>query len=107
MKTLSSKVRVTLYLFAYCGIVAIGIFGMCSFAHAAGAKWVSLFDWSDQNEFGYVDHDTCIGCGNCVEASPVAFYLGGDEKAHIWNDAGREEIGEGMDACPVEAVHFR
>lgn len=96
MKTLSSKVRVTLYLFAYCGIFAIGIFGMCSFAHAAGAKWV--YD-------PWIETDVCIECALCVENHPFSFYWSTDGKPRVWHDADPTDVGEAADECPVQAIH--
>ncbi len=60
---------------------------------------------------GYVDKDTCIGCGICPDVCPEIFKMDDDGKAV----AGKEEIPEdiidnALDAesqCPVDAIQVK
>ena len=57
---------------------------------------------------GYVDQDTCIGCGLCAGMSPEIFEMNDDGKAN----ASEDEISdilldsarEAEEGCPVSAI---
>lgn len=55
-----------------------------------------------------VDHDLCIGCGNCEDVCPEIFRLMDDGLAHvIAEDPGPDLYGcasDAADACPVSAI---
>lgn len=55
----------------------------------------------------YVDQDTCIGCGLCVDTCPEVFQLNADGKAEAiadTTDENRSGILEAIDNCPVNAI---
>ncbi|HAE38402.1 MAG TPA: ferredoxin [Candidatus Riflebacteria bacterium] len=55
----------------------------------------------------FVDHDICIGCGQCEMICPAVFKLSGDKATVIQkpvateNEAGADEAAKG---CPVGAI---
>ena len=55
-----------------------------------------------------VDHDLCIGCGNCEDACPEVFRLEADGLAHVIVAAPGEElygcVRDAADSCPVDAI---
>ncbi len=57
-----------------------------------------------------VDHDLCIGCGNCEDVCPELFRLMDDGLAHVIVDTADERdygcAREAADACPVDAISF-
>lgn len=55
----------------------------------------------------YVDQDTCIGCGVCVDTCPDVFRLNEDGKAEAIADTtegSRSGVLEAIDNCPVSAI---
>lgn len=55
-----------------------------------------------------VDHDLCIGCGNCEDVCPEVFRLQDDGLAYvIVENPGEELYGctrDAADSCPVAAI---
>lgn len=55
-----------------------------------------------------VDHDLCIGCGNCEEVCPEVFELKDDGLAHVITENPGEELyacaRDAADSCPVDAI---
>lgn len=55
-----------------------------------------------------VDHDLCIGCGNCEDTCPEVFRLEDDGLAHVLvEDPGPDLYGcvrDAADSCPVDAI---
>jgi ferredoxin len=55
-----------------------------------------------------IDHDLCIGCGNCEDACPELFRIMDDGLAHVVVEQIEPEqygcAGEAADACPVSAI---
>jgi ferredoxin len=57
----------------------------------------------------YVDQDSCISCGLCVDTLPEVFRMNDDDLAEVHEATGasEEEIQEAMDACPVACIHWQ
>ena len=58
----------------------------------------------------WVDQDTCISCGLCIDSVPEVFRFDDDGKAECYNPAGasEEEIqNNAIDVCPVACIHWR
>jgi ferredoxin len=57
---------------------------------------------------GFVDQDTCIGCGLCTAVCPEVFEMNDDGKAQASvNDISEELLDSAKDAeegCPVTAI---
>ncbi|QGU94165.1 ferredoxin [Clostridium bovifaecis] len=57
---------------------------------------------------GFVNKDTCIGCGLCEGICPHVFYIDNDGKAAaIAEEISASDIDDARDAeaqCPVEAI---
>lgn len=55
-----------------------------------------------------VDHDLCIGCGNCEAECPEVFEVRDDGLAHvICDDVSPELYGcvrDAKESCPVDAI---
>lgn len=55
-----------------------------------------------------VDHETCIGCGLCVDVCPAVFEMNADGKAEAKGDIvpvdSEAECREAADQCPVDAI---
>lgn len=55
-----------------------------------------------------VDHDLCIGCGNCEDVCPEIFQLQDDGLAHVITENPDEELygcaRDAADSCPTEAI---
>ncbi len=55
-----------------------------------------------------VDHDLCIGCGNCEDECPEVFRLQDDGLAYVINEQPDEElygcVRNAADSCPVDAI---
>jgi ferredoxin len=56
----------------------------------------------------YVDVDECTGCEVCVQTCPEVFQMNDDGVAEVSNQTGASEddIQEGIDACPVQCIHW-
>lgn len=56
----------------------------------------------------YVDKDSCISCGLCVETAPEVFRFDDDNLAEAFDPAGaaEEKIQQAIDACPVSCIHW-
>ena len=57
----------------------------------------------------YVDQDTCISCGLCVDTVPEVFRMNDSDLAEVYDPAGaaEDQIQEAMDACPVACIHWQ
>jgi ferredoxin len=57
----------------------------------------------------FVDQDTCISCGLCVDTVPEVFRMDDSNLAEVYDPAGasEEQIQEAMDACPVACIHWQ
>lgn len=58
----------------------------------------------------WVDKDECISCGLCVSNLPDVFRMDDDDKAECYNPAGASEDDiqeQGIDACPVQCIHWK
>ena len=57
----------------------------------------------------YVDQDTCISCGLCVDTVPEVFRMNDADLAEVYDPAGaaEDQIQEAMDACPVACIHWQ
>lgn len=58
----------------------------------------------------WVDEDTCISCGLCIDNLPNAFRYADSGKAECYDPDGAtaEEIqSEAIDACPVSCIHWK
>ncbi|HET6350522.1 MAG TPA: ferredoxin [Coriobacteriia bacterium] len=57
-----------------------------------------------------VDHDLCIGCGNCEDACPEVFRLEDDGLAHVIVEKPGDELygctREAAESCPVDAINI-
>jgi ferredoxin len=55
-----------------------------------------------------VDHDLCIGCGNCAEICPEVFELREDGYSWVVQEAPDESlrdcVEDAEESCPVEAI---
>jgi len=53
-----------------------------------------------------IDRSLCVGFGDCVEAAPAAFRLGGDDVVAFVEPESveREQLVAACDACPVDAL---
>ncbi|MGK7927810.1 MAG: ferredoxin [Spirulina sp.] len=57
----------------------------------------------------YVDEVTCIGCKHCAHTAPNTFYIEPDygRARAIRQDGDSEDlIGEAIDTCPVNCIHW-
>ncbi|MCD6271145.1 ferredoxin [bacterium] len=53
-----------------------------------------------------VDHNLCIGCGNCQAVAPKAFELK-DGQSYVkenWREESEENIRAAKEGCPVQAI---
>lgn len=58
----------------------------------------------------YVDSDTCIGCGLCVELCPEVFEMDGAlarTKSDSVPSGAEESCRTAMDSCPVIAISIK
>lgn len=58
----------------------------------------------------WVDEDSCISCGLCIDNLPDVFRYASSGKAECYDPAGasQEEIqSEAIDACPVQCIHWK
>lgn len=58
----------------------------------------------------WVDEDSCISCGLCIDNLPDVFRYAGSGKAECYDPAGasQEEIqNDAIDACPVQCIHWK
>lgn len=57
---------------------------------------------------GYVDKDTCIGCGLCPSICPEVFEMDDDGKAVATKDDvpgdAEDSAKEAEEQCPVDAI---
>lgn len=56
-----------------------------------------------------IDHEECIGCGNCAELCPEVFEMNEEAgKAEVIKPEGgpEDEITEAMEGCPVECIYW-
>jgi ferredoxin len=53
-----------------------------------------------------IDHDLCIGLGNCVAIAPGVFTLDKENKAVATNyqSADEKTLFEAAESCPVKAI---
>jgi len=55
-----------------------------------------------------VDHNLCIGCGNCEDTCPEVFRLEADGLAYAIVESPGEElydcVRDAADSCPVDAI---
>ena len=51
-----------------------------------------------------VDHDLCIGCGNCESMCPQVFKLENGKSTVISEDCGDCDCQAVIDSCPVSAI---
>jgi ferredoxin len=55
-----------------------------------------------------IDHDLCIGCGNCEDTCPEIFELREDGLAYVIVEEPDESLygcaRDAADSCPVEAI---
>ncbi len=60
---------------------------------------------------GYVDKDTCIGCGICPDVCPEIFSMVDDGKAEaVDTEISDEILDNAKDAeaqCPVDAIEVK
>jgi len=58
----------------------------------------------------WVDQDTCISCGLCVDSVPEVFRFADNGKAECFNATGASEDEiqhSAIDVCPVSCIHWR
>ena len=57
----------------------------------------------------YVDQRVCIGCGLCASLLPEVFRLNDEGVSEVFDQAGATEakVGEVIDRCPVNCIHWR
>ncbi len=51
--------------------------------------------------------DKCLGCGACAAIAPDVFEINDDGKAFVkdnWQEASKDQIKQGIEACPMEAI---
>jgi ferredoxin len=57
-----------------------------------------------------IDHDDCIGCGQCEQVYPEVFELGDDGFAHVINEEPAEDLAskveEAIEECPTAAISW-
>ncbi|MBE0447080.1 MAG: ferredoxin [Actinobacteria bacterium] len=57
-----------------------------------------------------IDHDECIGCGQCEQVCPEVFELRDDGFAYVINEAPNEtlipEVDEAIEECPTGAISW-
>ncbi|OJU14387.1 MAG: ferredoxin [Clostridiales bacterium 43-6] len=57
---------------------------------------------------GFVDKDTCIGCGVCPDVCPEIFFMDEEDKAQAKDTEIPEDVMdtavEARDSCPVSAI---
>ncbi len=55
-----------------------------------------------------IDHDLCIGCGNCEDLCPEVFRLRDDGLSYVIAEEPGEELygctRDAEDSCPVSAI---
>lgn len=59
---------------------------------------------------GYVDQDSCVGCGACVATCPDAFQLNENGLAEGYQEipAGSvDDANAAMEDCPVAAITLK
>jgi ferredoxin len=56
-----------------------------------------------------IDRDLCVGFGDCVDASPEAFELDGEDVAVFTcpENVSRDELLRACRSCPVDAITAR
>jgi len=58
----------------------------------------------------WVDQDTCISCGLCIDNLPSVFRFADDGRAECYDPSGasEEEIqNDAIDICPVACIHWK
>jgi len=58
----------------------------------------------------WVDEDSCISCGLCIDNLPNVFRYADSGKAECFDPGGaaEEEIqNEAIDVCPVQCIHWK
>lgn len=57
-----------------------------------------------------VDHDECIGCGQCEQICPEIFELRDDGLAYVINERPSEDLtseaDEAIEECPTAAISW-
>ncbi|MDO5037779.1 MAG: permease [Tissierellia bacterium] len=56
----------------------------------------------------HLDQGACMGCGICTRTYPQAFEMAGKKaRAKKIQNLDRDRVQEAMEACPVQAIHYR
>lgn len=58
----------------------------------------------------WVDQDSCISCGMCVNNLPDVFRFDDSGKAECFDSSGASEEtiqSEAIDICPVACIHWK
>lgn len=57
-----------------------------------------------------IDHDECIGCGQCEQVCPEVFELRDDGLAYVINEGPDEglipTVDEAIEECPTGAISW-
>ena len=57
-----------------------------------------------------VDHDLCIGCGQCEDMCPEVFQLRDDGLSYVINEDPEPDlygpIRDAADSCPTDAIEI-
>lgn len=57
----------------------------------------------------YVDKDSCISCGLCVDTAPEVFRLDNANLAEVYDPTGASEdrIQLALEGCPVSCIYWK